>query len=116
LKDGIAPFPFVTRSTTSESGGFASSRFGPTVPVAPASFNVWQLAQPAPPVKMASPGSASEEVVAAAAVVVEAVVVALDDPWCLPTTQPAANATPASATATITMPASAATSRTSAFF
>jgi len=28
-------------------GGFASSRFGPTVPVAAASFRVWQLLQPA---------------------------------------------------------------------
>src|SRR5262249_22030103 len=41
LNDGIAPAPFVTRSTTSESGGFAWSRFGPTVPVVPASASVW---------------------------------------------------------------------------
>src|SRR5436190_1200760 len=47
LNEGITPLPFVTRSTTSELGGLASSRFGPTVPVAPASFNVWQLVQPA---------------------------------------------------------------------
>ena len=39
--------PFVTRSMTSAFGGFASSRFGPTVPFAPASFSVWQLVQPA---------------------------------------------------------------------
>src|SRR5437763_14359825 len=43
----MAPAPLVTRSTASESGGFASSRFGPTVPVAPASFSVWQPTQPA---------------------------------------------------------------------
>ena len=47
LNEGITPLPFVTRSTTSAFGGFASSRFGPTVPVAPASFSVWQLVQPA---------------------------------------------------------------------
>ena len=47
LNEGITPFPFVTRSTTSAFGGFASSRFGPTVPLAPASFSVWQLLQPA---------------------------------------------------------------------
>ena len=47
LNDGITPLPFVTRSTTRSAGGFASSRFGPTVPVAPASFSVWQLSQPA---------------------------------------------------------------------
>src|SRR5262249_40764567 len=46
-KDGIGGLPFVTRSTTRSSGGFFWSRFGPTVPVAPASFSVWQLAQPA---------------------------------------------------------------------
>ncbi len=40
LKDGIGPAPFVTRSTTRVAGGFASSRFGPTVPVAPASASV----------------------------------------------------------------------------
>ena len=32
---GIGDLPFVTRSTTRSSGGFVSSRFGPTVPVAP---------------------------------------------------------------------------------
>jgi hypothetical protein len=47
LNEGITPLPFVTRSTTSDFGGFASSRFGPTVPVAPASFSVWQLVHPA---------------------------------------------------------------------
>ena len=47
LNGGITPLPFVTRSITSAFGGFASSRFGPTVPVAPASFSVWQLVQPA---------------------------------------------------------------------
>ena len=44
---GIAPMPFVTRVTTSSVSGFASSRFGPTVPVAPASASVWQPTQPA---------------------------------------------------------------------
>ena len=34
-KAGIAPMPFVTRSTTSAASGFASSRFGPIVPDAP---------------------------------------------------------------------------------
>ena len=43
LNEGITPLPFVTRSTTRSAGGIASSRFGPTVPVAPASFSVWQL-------------------------------------------------------------------------
>src|SRR6478736_9332435 len=47
LKDGIAPAPAVTRVTASESGGFAWSRFGPTVPVEPASFRVWQPLHPA---------------------------------------------------------------------
>src|SRR5207249_1293012 len=36
-----------TRSITSEYGGFASSRLGPTVPFEPASFSVWQPVQPA---------------------------------------------------------------------
>ena len=39
--------PFVTRVTTSSVSGLASSRFGPTVPVAPASARVWQPTQPA---------------------------------------------------------------------
>src|SRR5436190_4254434 len=46
-KAGMGGLPFVTRLTTRSSGGFASSRFGPTVPDAPASLSVWQLAQPA---------------------------------------------------------------------
>ena len=37
---GIAPIPFVTRVMTRSLSGFASSRFGPTVPVAPASASV----------------------------------------------------------------------------
>src|SRR6188474_2544278 len=45
--DGITPLPWVTRSTTRDAGGFASSRFGPTVPVAPASASVWHEVQPA---------------------------------------------------------------------
>ena len=43
----MTPLPCVTRSTTSVAGGFASSRFGPTVPVAPASASVWHDVQPA---------------------------------------------------------------------
>ena len=40
LNEGITPLPSVTRSTTSSNDGLASSRFGPTVPVAPASLSV----------------------------------------------------------------------------
>src|SRR3954469_20180908 len=43
----MAPAPFVTRATASERGGFAWSRFGPTLPVEPASCSVWQPEQPA---------------------------------------------------------------------
>src|SRR4051812_40857761 len=42
----MPPRPFVTRLTTVASAGFASSRFGPTVPLAPAAERVWQPAQP----------------------------------------------------------------------
>src|SRR6185503_2046575 len=41
----MTPLPFVTRSVTSAASGFAWSRFGPTVPLAPASASVWQPAQ-----------------------------------------------------------------------
>src|SRR5215207_8608266 len=41
----MTPFPFVTRSVTSASSGFALSRFGPTLPLAPASESVWQPEQ-----------------------------------------------------------------------
>src|SRR6059058_3477895 len=37
--------PFRTCFSTRASDGFSWSRFGPTVPVVPASFSVWQLAQ-----------------------------------------------------------------------
>jgi hypothetical protein len=47
LNEGIPPWPFVTRSSTSDFAGFASSRFGPTLPVEPASASVWQPVQPA---------------------------------------------------------------------
>src|SRR5581483_4723236 len=47
LKEGIAPFPFVTRSKIRARAGFASSRFGPTVPCEFAAFSVWQPTQPA---------------------------------------------------------------------
>src|SRR5689334_7934397 len=43
----MLPCPFVTLATTSESGGFASSRFGPTLPCELASLSVWQPVQPA---------------------------------------------------------------------
>src|SRR3954470_22258758 len=43
----MAPAPLVTRATASASGGFAWSRFGPTLPVEPASCRVWQPEQPA---------------------------------------------------------------------
>ena len=36
--------PFVTWRTTIACAGFSWSRFGPTVPVAPAAASVWQLA------------------------------------------------------------------------
>ena len=39
-KGGIAPCPFVTRSTVSSRLGWASSRFGPIVPLVPASASV----------------------------------------------------------------------------
>jgi hypothetical protein len=39
-KGGITPCPFVTRSTASSTVGCDSSRFGPTVPVVPASASV----------------------------------------------------------------------------
>src|ERR1700675_3468582 len=42
----IAP-PFVTCFTTRATLGFNWSRFGPTVPLEPAAFSVWQLAQAA---------------------------------------------------------------------
>ena len=58
LNGGIAPLPFVTRSTTRSAEGFASSRLGPTLPVAPASASVWQPTQPAE-VKTAFPAVAS---------------------------------------------------------
>src|SRR6187200_852920 len=45
--EGITPSPFVTRSVTRSAEGFAASRLGPTVPVAPATASVWQAPQPA---------------------------------------------------------------------
>src|SRR5207247_9731150 len=50
--------PLVTCVTTLSYGGFSWSRFGPTVPVAPASANVWQPLQPAEPVKTVLPAAA----------------------------------------------------------
>src|SRR5947207_4808542 len=54
----MLPLPFTTRSTTSESGGFAWSRFGPTLPWVPASARVWQPAQ-GPVLKTVLPATGS---------------------------------------------------------
>ena len=43
----MTPLPCVIRSIAWSTLGFASSRLGPTVPVAPAAASVWQVAQPA---------------------------------------------------------------------
>ena len=66
-KEGITPSPFVTRSATSSADGWAASRSGPTVPVAPASERVWQAAHPAE-AKTCLPCATSAGVVGAAAV------------------------------------------------
>ena len=63
MKDGIAPCPFVTRSTTSSAVGFDVSRSGPTVPDAEASASVWQAAHPA----LAQEAAVAEEAPAAEA-------------------------------------------------
>src|SRR6187549_3996203 len=55
LKDGMAPRPFVMKSSAMSYVGFALSRFGPTVPPAPASDSVWHVAQPFAE-KAAAPG------------------------------------------------------------
>ncbi len=47
LNAGIGPPPTSTWCTTIAVSGFSWSRFGPTVPVEPAAFNVWQPPQPA---------------------------------------------------------------------
>ena len=59
LKEGMTPLPWVTRSRISESGGFFSSRFGPTVPVEPAALSVWQPPHPATFRKMSFPAAGS---------------------------------------------------------
>jgi hypothetical protein len=56
LKDGIPLPPFRTCRATVDSSGLSSSRFGPTWPLAPATFSVWQPAQPAD-AKTLAPGS-----------------------------------------------------------
>src|SRR3954451_21601749 len=43
----MPPPPFATCFSAACSDGFSWSRFGPTFPVEPASFSVWQLPQPA---------------------------------------------------------------------
>src|SRR4029077_13566356 len=53
LKAGITLPPLITWCWTIARGGFSWSRFGPTVPVVPASASVWQLPQFA--VKMSLP-------------------------------------------------------------
>ena len=58
LNAGMTAPPLVTCVTTLSYGGFSWSRFGPTVPVAPASANVWQPLQPAEPVKTVLPAAA----------------------------------------------------------
>ena len=45
LNAGMTPPPTSTWCFTIASGGFSWSRFGPIVPLAPAAFSVWQLAQ-----------------------------------------------------------------------
>ena len=45
LNAGIPPPPFVTCLATAAIAGLSWSRFGPTVPVAPASLSVWHVAQ-----------------------------------------------------------------------
>ena len=80
LKAGIGPPPFSTCVTTRASGGFSWSRFGPTLPVAPASFSVWQPEQPEAPVKIALPAVGSPFDDGAEGVVCAAVVVAWVSP------------------------------------
>jgi hypothetical protein len=45
LNAGMPPPPFRSWRLTVASFGFRSSRFGPTVPLVPASASVWQLPQ-----------------------------------------------------------------------
>src|SRR5207247_143188 len=73
----MTPLPFVTRSVTSASVGFGLtvSRFGPTVPVDPASASVWQPVQPAAPVNTALPATGSPFSAGVVDVVVVGVVV-----------------------------------------
>ena len=44
MKAGITAPPFVTWRTTIDIAGLSWSRFGPTVPVAPAAASVWRPA------------------------------------------------------------------------
>ena len=55
----MAPRPFVTRSIASSTEGCESSRFGPTVPVVPASASVWQAPQFATKIDLPASGSPS---------------------------------------------------------
>src|SRR3954452_17359043 len=47
LNAGIAPPPTVTWWATTSFDGFSWSRFGPTLPLEPAAFRVWQPPHPA---------------------------------------------------------------------
>src|SRR6059058_874218 len=47
LNAGIAPPPTVTWWATTSFDGFSWSRFGPTFPLEPAAFSVWQPPHPA---------------------------------------------------------------------
>jgi hypothetical protein len=47
LNAGIAPPPTSTWWATVAFAGFSWSRFGPMLPLVPASFSVWQPPQPA---------------------------------------------------------------------
>src|SRR3954451_15241907 len=75
LNAGIGPPPFSTWCLTRAKAGFKSSRLGPTLPVAPASFSVWQPEQPAL-VKTGWPAAASPEAGGGAGVVLDVEVVA----------------------------------------
>ncbi len=57
---GIPPPPLFTWRATSSAEGFASSRFGPTVPLDPAASSAWQPPHPAS-AKTFAPGSLDPE-------------------------------------------------------
>ena len=67
LNAGIAPPPFSTWCATVACDGFSWSRFGPTFPVDPAAFSVWQPPQPAEAKTALPSGFAAAVVVVVAA-------------------------------------------------